>query len=100
MRCFESGEDVARFLEDAEAISSKTYQTHLLGLGIKKNDTFEERLHLAASRHWLRSYILYCKEQPTAFMVEYQHEGCFYYIDVGYDPEYAQYSGRSGRCFN
>lgn len=92
MRCFEAIEDVDRFLEDAVTVSSKTYQTHLLGLGIRKDDESRQRFTLAARRRLLRSYILYCKDHPVAFMVGYQHEGCFYYIDVGYDPAYSQWS--------
>jgi hypothetical protein len=92
MRCFEAIDDVDRFLEDAAAVSAKTYQTHLLGLGIRQSDEFRQRFALAAQRRLFRSYILYCNDHPVAFMVGYQHEGCFYYIDVGYDPAYAQWS--------
>ena len=45
-----------------------------------------------ARRGWLRCYILYCKDVPVAFMVGYHYEDCFFYIDVGYDPQWAQYS--------
>ena len=51
-----------------------------------------ESYRFAAERNWLRCYILYCKNVPVAFMVGYQYEDCFFYIDVGYDPEWAKYS--------
>jgi CelD/BcsL family acetyltransferase involved in cellulose biosynthesis len=92
VRCFESPEDVERFLIDAEEISRKTYQRNLLGLGLEASPAFKRRLEFAADRGWLRSYILYCRSVPAAFMLGYQHRGCYYYTDVGYDPHFAEWS--------
>lgn len=89
---FDSPEGVDRFLADAEAISRKTYQANLLGLGIRADRDTTARLRHAAANGWLRSYILYCKQVPSAFMLGFQYGGCYYYDDVGYDPDFAKWS--------
>ncbi|MGH6689675.1 MAG: GNAT family N-acetyltransferase [Gammaproteobacteria bacterium] len=90
--CFEHAHSIDTFLTDASAISRKTYQWRLLGLGLRDSDWTRRRLTLAAERGWFRSYILYCKDAPVAFLLGYQYRGCYYYTDVGYDPEYADWS--------
>lgn len=89
--CFEDSGTLDRFLADAEAVSRKTYQWNVLGLGLRSSE-FEQRLRFAAGRGSLRSYILYCRDVPAAFMLGYQYGDCYYYTDVGYDPEYANWS--------
>ena len=90
--CFEHEDDVEAFLDHAIAISKKTYQWRLLGLGLRNRKAFDRRLRFAAQKTWLRSYILFCSGRPVAFMLGYQHRRCFYYTDVGFDPDYAQWS--------
>jgi CelD/BcsL family acetyltransferase involved in cellulose biosynthesis len=90
--CFEAPDSVATFLGDGESISRKTYQWKLLGLGLRSSEALRKRLQYSASRGWLRSYILYCKDLPVAFIYGYQYAGCYYIIDGGYDPEYANLS--------
>jgi hypothetical protein len=90
--CFETVESVGRFVDDAIRISRKTYQWRLLGLGLRNREPLANALKLAAERGWLRCYLLYCKGSPVAFLVGYQHASRFYYIDVGYDPDWARYS--------
>jgi hypothetical protein len=93
LRRFDQAESVAQFLTDATVVSRKTYQWNVLGLGLRDTQGLKGQLLLAAMRGWLRSYILYCKEMPVAFMLGYQYHGaCYYYMDVGYDPEYASWS--------
>jgi len=90
--CFESVDAVERFLADGSAVSRNTYQWNLLGLGLRDTPELRGQLKMAAERGWLRSYILYCREQPVAFMLGYQYAGCYYYTDVGYEPGYADWS--------
>jgi hypothetical protein len=90
--CFETADAVERFLTDGGAVSRKTYQWNLLGLGLRDTLELRGRLRVAAQRGWLRSYVLYCRELPVAFMLGYQYAGCYYYTDVGYDPDYANWS--------
>ena len=91
-KCFDTVEMVEKFLDDAIVISKTTYQWQLLGLGLRNRENLMESYRFAAERNWLRCYILYCKNVPVAFMVGYQYEDCFFYIDVGYDPQWAKYS--------
>jgi len=79
-------------LDDAIEISKTTYQWGLLGLGLRNREASKEMFRFAAKRGWLRCYILYCKDASAAFMVGYQYENCFFYIDVGYDPKWAKFS--------
>jgi Acetyltransferase (GNAT) domain len=90
--CFDTVEVVDRFLSEAIEISKTTYQWRLLGLGLRNREELSDLFRFAAERGWLRCYILYCKNAPVAFMVGYHYENCFFYIDVGYDPEWAKYS--------
>ncbi|HVI79734.1 MAG TPA: GNAT family N-acetyltransferase [Candidatus Acidoferrum sp.] len=90
--CFDIIESVDRFLDDAIEISKKTYQWRLLGLGLRDREKLRTTFRFAAERGWLRCYILYCKSVPVAFMVGYQYANSFFYIDVGYDPEWAKFS--------
>jgi len=91
-RGFKSVDDVAAFLLDGSAISRKTYQWNLLGLGLRDCPSTRARLAMAAHKGWLRSYILYCRGLPVSFMLGYQYGGCYYYTDVGFDPVYAKWS--------
>jgi Acetyltransferase (GNAT) domain len=90
--CFNTVEGIKKFLDDAIKISKTTYQWRLLGLGLRNREDLEDLYRFAAEHGWLRCYILYCKITPVAFMVGYHYENCFFYIDVGYDPEWAKYS--------
>lgn len=89
---FEGPQAVEEFVADASAISRKTYQWHLLGLGLRHDEQTIRSLRFAAEREWLRSYVLYCRGTPCAFMLGYSYGNCYYYDDVGYDPEYAKWS--------
>lgn len=90
--CFDREDGVQAFLDHAIEISKKTYQWRLLGLGLRDRDALENRLVFAARKGWLRNYIMYCSGSPVAFMLGYQYNQCFYYTDVGFDPEYSKWS--------
>ena len=92
VRCFAERRDVADFVAAAQAISQKTYQWKLLKLGLRDADGLAARLMLAADQGWMRCYILYCRDEPAAFMLGYVYSGTYHYIDVGYDPAWAKWS--------
>jgi len=83
---------IQRFLDDAISISKKTYQWNLLNLGLRDRSSLKGTLHKWKSDNALRSYILYCDGKPVSFMLGYIYNTCYYYIDVGYDPDWAKYS--------
>jgi hypothetical protein len=88
----ESLEDVDSFAEATAAVSHNTWQYNRAGRGVRDVEGFKRRLNLAASRGWLRSYLLTCGGTPCCFMVGYQYNGRFYYAEVGYDPTWKQFS--------
>lgn len=95
VRRFESPDEAKLFLEHATEISKKTYQWHLLGLGMR--DQEDRALHFgnAADRGWFRSYVLYVDDTPIAFQAGYLHHGTYYAHDTGYDPAWAEaHAGR------
>src|SRR5207245_1880184 len=88
----ESPEDVDAFAEATVAVSHNTWQFNRAGRGVRDVDGFKRRLNLAASRGWLRSYLLTCGGIPCCFMGGFQYTGRFYYAEVGYDPAWKQFS--------
>ena len=85
-------EQVPQFVSKAVAISRKTYQWHLLGLGLRKPEQLERTLTAMAARGWTRCYLLECGGVPTAFMIGYQYRGTYHYVDVGFDPDWEKFS--------
>ena len=83
---------IERFLDHAIQVSKQTYQWNLLGLGLRDRKGFEHTLRKWLRFDSLRCYILYCDDVPTAFMLGYIYNGCYYYIDVGYDPAWSNHS--------
>jgi hypothetical protein len=88
-RC-DSPANVDRFVRDAISVSKRSYQYHLLGLGIQDPVEFERRARGAAEKGWLRGYILYAGDEPIAFMFGYQYRGVYLYVDTAYDQAMRQ----------
>jgi len=84
--------EVEAFVETAAEISRKTYQFKRLGLGLRDLPSVKRKLRLAAERGWLRSYLLTCGGIPSCFLLGYQHNGRFYYAEIGYDPAWSRFS--------
>jgi hypothetical protein len=85
-------EDVPGFVERAVSISRKTYQWHLLGLGLRQPEQLTQTLASMARHGWTRCYLLECGGVPVAFMIGYLYGTTYYYIDVGFDPDWEQWS--------
>ena len=85
-------DDVPDFVDRAVAISKKTYQWNLLGLGLRDPEGLKRRLIAMARRGWTRCYLLECDGAATAFMIGYLHDRTYYYIDVGFDPAWEKWS--------
>ena len=88
LRRFESRDDVEPFLQDATEISRKTYQWHLLGLGMRDVDSRAAKYTYAATNGWFRSYILYAEGKPVAFASGYLHDKTYYGHELGCDPDW------------
>lgn len=85
-------DEVDSFVKNAVVVSQKTYQWHLLGLGLRDPERLKAELKFLARQGWARCYLLWCDEKPVAFMLCRQDHSTCYYIDVGFDPDWTQYS--------
>jgi CelD/BcsL family acetyltransferase involved in cellulose biosynthesis len=90
--CCAKASEVPEFVRRAVAISRKTYQWNLLGLGLRDSAKLENTLAAMAKHGWTRCYLLECEGTATAFMIGYLYEGTYYYVDVGFDPEWEKWS--------
>lgn len=88
LRRFESRDDVAPFLRQATEISRKTYQWHLLGLGMRDTAGRAVKYTCAAENGWFRSYILYVGDKPIAFASGFLHDKTYYGHEIGCEPEW------------
>ncbi|HVF55987.1 MAG TPA: GNAT family N-acetyltransferase [Pyrinomonadaceae bacterium] len=88
----DSEAQVAQFVADAAEVSRNSWQQRIIGTRI--TDSEEQRAHFAglARRGLLRSYLLRCGERPCAFVVGYQFNQIFHYVEIGYDREFAEFS--------
>lgn len=67
-------------------VSRKTYQYHLLGLGLENTAAQTRQLRVAAAGGWLRAYVLWVGDRPIAFQLGYRDTRTYYGHHVGYDP--------------
>ena len=82
-----TGPDQADELSLALAkVSRKTYQYHLLGLGLENTAAHTEQLRAAAAGGWLRAYVLWIDDVPIAFKLGYRDTQTYYGHHAGYDP--------------
>jgi hypothetical protein len=90
--CATSSDQVDGFLEEAVRVSQKSYQWHLLGLGLRDLERWRKNLKFLAGKNWLRSYLLRCRGVPVAFTICYQDDRCCYYVNTGYDQDWGEYN--------
>jgi len=91
VRCADPAQ-IPHFVHCAVGISKRTYQWRLLGLGLRNHDEIERTLTQMARYGWTRCYLLECDGTATAFMIGYLYAGTYYYVDVGFDPEWEKWS--------
>jgi hypothetical protein len=90
-KCYTKPEQVAEFIDLAGAVSKKTWQWNLLGGGVS-DPGMRKRLMNESAHGWLRSYVLVCDKQPTAYIVGFQYGDRFIFQEFGFDPAYSKYS--------
>jgi CelD/BcsL family acetyltransferase involved in cellulose biosynthesis len=91
IRCFRNPEELEALMDNVESVASKTYQ-RALGVGFTADDGTRARLGFEAARGWLRAFVLYIAERPSAFWIGRVRQGIFYSSFMGYDPAVADYS--------
>lgn len=85
-------DDVPEFVRGISRISAKTWQRRLLGMEYCSDDHTQRKYQDLAGRELLRSYLLWRDDRPCAFVIGYQYRGVYYYADVGFDPDLAEFS--------
>jgi len=88
--CYTEPEQTDELITILSEVSGKTYQHHLLNLGIENNPVQIKKLRAAAAGGYLRAYVLWVNKVPVAFNIGYHHGHVFYGHDMGYDPEYSR----------
>jgi hypothetical protein len=92
IREYRRPEEMRDFHRHARSISQVTFQERLLGVGLPDTPEFIEQLIRDAEDDLVRSYILFDKERPVAFVYCAGRNRHLTYRTIGYDPEYRDYS--------
>lgn len=90
LRCYRDPSEVGLFLEKAQEVSKKTWQTRYFGLRITGDDQQRQWLERLAALGALRAYILEHDGAPVSFILSHQWNGIFQGEETGYDPAYAE----------
>jgi hypothetical protein len=80
------------FLEQAMQVGKKSWQFRTLGQRVGCDEASQRSFEDLAARGLLRSYLLQGGDMAYAFVVGYQHEGVFHYVEVAFDEAYADHS--------
>ena len=83
--------DVGEFLEAGEKISRLSYQWNV-GQRLYDDELTKQSFTVSANKGELRSYLLYAKGKPCAFMRGSIKGGIYQYDTPGFDPEYDKLS--------
>ncbi len=92
IRCFRSPTDLEPAISDMEAIASKTDKRRLFETGFIDTPQIREQMVVAASKGWLRIYILHLEEKPAAYWMGTIYDQCLQADYVGYDPVWSKFS--------
>ncbi len=83
-------EDVARFVDDACAVSSTTWQYQQQDAGLRDPQVLRDRFEHTARLGWFYGYLLRVHGKPVAFQVGHVLEGVYYLQEIGYDPSWTK----------
>ena len=87
LRCIRAPADVPKMLADMATISAGTYQA-AMGVGFELNDENRRRMELAASKGWLRTYMLHVEGKPCSYYMGTLYREWLYLDFTGYDPAF------------
>lgn len=85
-------EQIPEFLRYAHEISRHSWQSRQFGLRIRNDESELRQLAALADNGMLRSYLWWVEDQPAAFAVCNQHQGCFRYEEIAYRVQFGQFS--------
>jgi CelD/BcsL family acetyltransferase involved in cellulose biosynthesis len=89
---FTTGDDVARFLQQAEQVSQRSWQAKRLGPRVIDGPEARRSLERLSRLGAFRSYILEQRGRPIAFALCRQWNGKFDYQEIGYDVDFGEFS--------
>lgn len=89
LEIFTEPDQMQNFLEQASAISEKTYQTRLLDVGLQNTPQRQRHLSETAKAGNARAYVLKLNGQAIAFAWCRRSQEKLVYDIIGYLPEYA-----------
>jgi CelD/BcsL family acetyltransferase involved in cellulose biosynthesis len=84
--------EIEAALPDLIALSAKTYQARLLGLGISRGNVLERQLRHGAKLGMARLDLLRVGGKAISFQIAYAHRETLYATQGGYDPEWKEWS--------
>ena len=87
---FSTPDEVDRLMRDTESVAKKSYQRGL-GVGFSETPIIRSRLEFEAQKGWLRAYVLYLDDQPSAFWIGSLRNRVFLSDYLAFDPAYAKY---------
>ncbi|WP_017941974.1 MULTISPECIES: GNAT family N-acetyltransferase [unclassified Thioalkalivibrio] len=88
---FSGPEEITAFLDSVEPVSARTYQSRLLGLGVKRGHWIERMLQAAAERGYARCYGLFVDQKLVAWRVGFVFQGTYFSHHIGYDPDWSEW---------
>lgn len=91
VQCFRDPADVEAQFPALEEIAKKTYQ-RALGVGFRDDEPMRRRFRVGARKGWLRIYLMTINRKPCAFWTGSLYEGTFCSEEVGFDPQYSEFS--------
>lgn len=74
-----------------EPVSSRTYQSRLLGLGIRRDGFIANQLRVGARLGLTRCYVLKVDGRPVIWCLGYVYGDTYYGHHTGYDPEWRRW---------
>jgi hypothetical protein len=83
---------VHQFLKQLDEIYGDAWQAKRLGYRQRNTEAQHRFLSGIAQCGWLRSYTLTADQQPVAYLLGYQHDGSYYYSEIGYRQQWSDYS--------
>ncbi len=86
------GAEIETFLPLARTVSAVTYQERDLGMGLPDGDEARQRFERMASQDELRGFLLFCRQEPVAYLLAPAQGDVLLYEYQGYRPDFAQWS--------
>jgi CelD/BcsL family acetyltransferase involved in cellulose biosynthesis len=92
VRCYSTLAEADGFFALAAAISAKTYQHRLLGVGLPPTAAARDDLLARAKRNAMRGYVLFHRGAAIAYGLAAVTGDCLSFVHIGYDPAFADLS--------